>query len=79
MATHATIRVEVDADTPAQRMLADWLRSWRRRGVRAGGKTTYSNQGASIVSQFHAPPAAVTDLQSRFAGVGSATVTYVMA
>ena len=69
------IRVEVDAQTPAEQVLADWLRAWRRRGVRADGKPTYPLQGASVVRFFHAPPEAVADLERRLVGVPSGVVT----
>jgi hypothetical protein len=73
--TPTRIRVEVDVHTPAERVLADWLRSWRRRGVGQDGKPTHVHQGASIVRRFHAPPAAVAELELRLAGVASATLT----
>ena len=71
----ARIRVEVEVGTPAEGVLADWLRNWRRRGVRQDGKPTYPDQGASIVRWFHAPQAAVGDLELRLAGDRSAVVT----
>lgn len=69
------IRVEVDVQTPAEQVLADWLRAWRRRGVRADGKPTYLHQGASAVRIFNGPQGAVADLERRLFGVPSAVVT----
>jgi hypothetical protein len=71
----ARIRVEVEAGAAAEGAIADWLRSWRRRGVRQDGKPAYPDQGASIVRWFHAPQAAVGDLELRLAGDRSAVVT----
>lgn len=79
MATARTtrVRIEVETGTPAERELADWLRRWRRRGVRRDGKPSYPHQGASIVLVFHAPDEAVADLERRLANFASAVVTRV--
>ncbi|MDC0716672.1 hypothetical protein [Nannocystis bainbridge] len=81
MATVRTtlVRVEVETGTSAERELAEWLRRWRRRGVRRDGKPSYPHQGASMVLVFHAPEAAIADLERGFAGSSSAVVTRVPA
>lgn len=68
------IRVEVDADSPAERVVAEWLRAWRRRDVRQSGKTLYPHQGASKVFVFTAPREAVEDLEMRLVGDRDATL-----
>ena len=65
------IRIEVDPASSGERVVADWLRSWRRHGVGPDSKQLYPNQGASITRYFHAPPEAVTDLELRLASVAS--------
>lgn len=65
------IEVEVDADSAGERVLAEWLRAWRRRDVRTIGKVLYRAQGAFIVRRFHAPAPAVADLRARMLGFGS--------
>jgi hypothetical protein len=69
------IRVAVDTDSPAEAVVAAWLRSWRRRGVRADGKPDYPHQGAAKATIFHAPPEAVADLEQRLAATPSAALT----
>ena len=69
------IRVEVDAGSAAEAALAEWLRSWRRRGVRRDGKTLYPNQGAAKATCFHAPEAAIADLLLRLVSAPSGSVT----
>ena len=68
------IRVEVSADSPGEHVVAEWLRTWRRRGVRRRGKILYPHQGAFIVLDFGAPREAVEDLERRLTGARSATV-----
>lgn len=62
------IRVEVDAGSPAERMVAEWLRAWRRRGAQRSGKTLYPHQGALKAFEFRAPREAVEDLERRLDG-----------
>ena len=61
----ARFEIEIDDGVPAERVLADWLRDWRRRGARRHGKTLYVHQGASKKTTFDAPSEALVDLQRR--------------
>ncbi len=74
-ATH--VRVEVEVGSAGERVLADWLRAWRRRGVRPQGKPTYPLQGAVTATSFHAPADAIADLELRLAGDRSAVIVRI--
>jgi hypothetical protein len=62
------IEVEVEAGGAGERVLSEWLRAWRRRGVRAVGKALYRHQGAFVVRRFHASAPALADLRLRMQG-----------
>lgn len=68
------MRVQVIADSAAERTVAEWMRGWRRRGVRRLGKTMYPWQGAEIAMDLSGPAAAFDELRARLRGHTSASV-----
>lgn len=65
------IEVEVDADSAAERALTEWLRTWRRRGVRPSAQRRDLHQGAVLIFSFRAPAQAAAELDARLAGRGA--------
>ena len=68
------IRLDVDTDSPAEEIVATWLRRWRRHDVRRHGKIEYLLQGATKRMHFRAPRAACNDLVASLAGSTDATI-----
>jgi hypothetical protein len=73
--TTARIRVEVESGSSAERVLDEWMRTWRRRGARRSGKILHPYQGATKAMTFDAPPEAIGDLERRLHGSLSGKVT----
>jgi len=69
-----SIEVEFDVDSAAERAVADWLRTWRRREVRSNGKARYPYQEVVKLLYFQAPAEAVADLEARLRGYPASAV-----
>lgn len=67
-AMRAHYSVEVDLDSEASRVLATWLRAWRRREVRHEA-LVHLHQGAVQRHEFIGPERAFDDLKARLIGM----------